>query len=94
MTLPTPKFNSFGVSAAAPCVEGEPAEQVTVSWDVSGATSIYVAIDNEFGPYEQNLPASGSLAVPGAACNDTQTYFVVAENALGRTVKQETRVGV
>lgn len=88
-----PVFNSFSVSAATPCFPEVPNYQypdLTISWDISGATSVYVAIDNEFGPWEQNLPAVGSLTVPPPGCSD-QTYYVVAENAFGRTVEQETR---
>lgn len=89
-----PTFNDFSVSAATPCSPEVPDfvyPDVTVTWDVSGATSVYVAIDNESGPYQSDLPAAGSLMVPAPTCTDTQTYFVVAENASGRTVKQEIR---
>ena len=89
-----PVFNSFSVSAGTPCFPEVPDYQypdLTISWDISGATSVYVALDNEFGPWEQNLPAVGSLTVPAPGCSDDQTYYVVAENAFGRTVKQEAR---
>ena len=88
-----PTFNSFTVSAATPCFPEVPNYEypdITVSWDISGATSVYVALDNEFGPWEQNLPAAGSLMVPAPGCKDSQTYYVVAENAFGRTVEQKT----
>ena len=88
-----PTFNAFSVSAATPCFPEVPNYQypdITVSWDVTGATSVYVAIDNEFGPWEQNLPAAGSLMVPAPGCNNSHTYYVVAENAFGRTVEQKT----
>lgn len=93
-----PKFNAFSVSASTACFPEVPDyayPDVTVTWDISGATSVYIAIDNEFGPWETDLPAAGSMALPGPSCSgsqrDSQTYYVVAENASGRTVKQETR---
>lgn len=91
---PAPHFNSFSVSQVAACAEGGDGYQlVTVSWDVSGATSVYVAIDNEFGPFEQNLPSAGSLEVPGPGCTEPNIYYVVAEGPTGRAVKQATRTG-
>lgn len=97
-----PKINSFSVGAAPICFPEVPdyvyPTTITASWDVSGATSIYVAIGDESGAFEQNLSASGSTAVPTQyPCLDDpadmvpMTYYLVAENAAGRTVEQETR---
>ena len=91
-----PVFSSFSVSDIDPCpaVGPQPDQPVTVSWSVQGADSIYLAIDNEFGPYESGLAASGSLEVPGPGCIEPNTYYVVAENSVGRTVRQKTRTPV
>lgn len=89
-----PTINSFTVSAATPCFPEVPDyvyPDLTVTWDVSGATSVYVAIDNEMGPWQVDLPAAGSLMLPSPSCSGSKTYYVVAENASGRTVKQEIR---
>ncbi len=89
-----PVFDVFEVSAVTPCADGgDPSQQVTVTWSAAGADSVYVAIDNEFGPFEQNLAASGSLVVPGPGCTEPNVYYVVAENGIGRTVKSATRTG-
>lgn len=91
-----PVFSSFSVSKVVPCETPQSPSPgpVTVSWSVQGVDSVYLAIDNEYGPYETGLPASGSLEVPGPTCNDDNTYYVVAENEAGRVVKQSTRTGV
>ncbi len=91
---PAPRFNSFSVSNVTRCAEGgDGYAMVTVAWDISGATSVYLAIDNEYGPYEQNLPSTGSLDVPGPGCSEPNIYYVVAESPTGRTVQQATRTG-
>ncbi len=97
-----PKINSFTVGAALVCFP-EATDYVypttiTASWDVSGATSIRLAIGDESSAFEENLPASGSTEVPtqypclsDPADKTPLTYYLVAENAAGRTVEQETR---
>ncbi len=97
-----PKINSFSVGSALICFPEATdyvyPSTITATWDVSGATSIYLAIGDEDGPFEQNLSATGSIEVPAQyPCLENpedilpSTYFLVAENASGRTVKQETR---
>jgi hypothetical protein len=67
-----------------------PPREVTVSWEALGTESVYVAIDNVDGPYETGLPAAGSITLPNN-CPVGNTYYVVAENAEGRTVVEATR---
>ena len=97
-----PKINSFSVGAAPVCFPEAPdyvyPSTITASWDVSGATSIHLAIGDGSGVFEQNLSASGSTEVPtqypclsDPADKAPMTYYLVAENAAGRTVEQETR---
>ncbi len=88
-----PKFLDFSVSSVTQCpTTGSVSyEEVTVSWDVTGADEVYLAIDNEYGPYETGLPAKASLVVPGPGCSEPNDYYVVASNAAGRTVKHARR---
>lgn len=90
-----PTFTSFAASNVSVCAAPDVsvptiARTVTLSWDIAGADSVYVATGNVDGVYEGGLPAAGSieLFVP---CPDTQTYYVVAENTAGRTVMEATR---
>ncbi len=92
---PTPVFDDFTASNVSECAAPDvsvPTVQrmVTLTWAISGADSIYVAIDNVNGPFEVDLPATGSLQLP-VSCPDDHTYYVVAENAAGRTVMEATR---
>lgn len=95
-TAAGPQITSFSVSNPAACAAPDvsvalPPPTVTISWTVTGADSIYVAIDNENGPWETNLAASGSTVVP-FACPGPHTYFVVADKAgQPRAVKSKTR---
>ncbi len=97
-----PKINDFSVGAAPICFPEAPdyvyPTTITASWDVSGATSIYLAIGDESGAFEQNLSPTGSIEVPtqypclaDPADVVPMTYYLIAENAAGRTVEQETR---
>ncbi len=90
-----PTFTQFEVSDSAACpapdvsVPPNPRE-VTITWAVEAADSVYVAIDNVDGPFELGLAATGSITVPNA-CPGPHTFFVVAENADGRAVMEATR---
>ncbi len=90
---PTPVFNSFSASNPAACTEPGVTFQVdrtvTLEWDISGATSVYMAIDDVNGLYEGDLPAVGSIQIENPCSGNT--FFVVAENAAGRTVMEATR---
>ncbi len=66
------------------------ARMVTLSWDIEGADSVCVAIGNVDGPFETGLPAAGMIELP-APCPGPPAYYVVAENAAGRTVMEATR---
>jgi hypothetical protein len=106
-TTPGPKFVSVsfsGVSAgyvcpspaaSVPLVEPE----VTITWQVTGADSVYVAIDNVNGPWESNLPLSGTVTGIGfAGCTGTphtfqHTYYVVAVKGSQKVVKSKTFTG-
>lgn len=92
--IPLPSFSSF-VAIADPCppemapdvsVSLPPYQgKVTVSWTIEGRyDSIYSAIDNQDGPYETELPASGTRTF-ARQCGVAHTYFVVAVSG-GRKV--------
>ncbi len=92
---PAPTFNSFAATNVSACAAPDVsvptiARMVTLTWDIQDADSIYVAVANVDGVYEGDLPATGSLEL-FVPCPDTQTYYVVAENASGRTVMEATR---
>ena len=50
---------------------------LTITWSATGADSVYIAIDNKDGAYEQNLPLSGSYVL-NLNCSGSHTYWVVA----------------
>jgi hypothetical protein len=54
------------------------------------ADSIYVAVDNVDGPYEVGLDPVGSLELV-VPCPENSTFYVVADNADGRTVMEVVR---
>lgn len=92
---PAPSFVAFSASNVSVCAAPDVTvpttpRTVSIEWEITGADSIYVAVDNADGPYETDLPAVGSieLFVP---CPGEHVYFVVAENAAGRTVMEATR---
>jgi hypothetical protein len=54
----------------------------TVSWSVTGASSVTIAIDNPAGAYVTDLPVAGSTQIP-ATCGDTQDVYIVPVAADG-----------
>lgn len=91
----TPVFMSFSVSEVSACPAPDVSvplapREVTITWEVLGTESVYVAVDNVDGPYETGLPPAGSITL-GHNCPDGNTYYVVAENPEGRTVMEASR---
>ena len=79
---PGPKITSASFSGAAVCASPDVSivtvpPTVHISWSATGADSVYVAIDNQDGPFESNLPLQGSAELP-FSCPGPHTYWVVA----------------
>lgn len=55
-----------------------PPPSVSISWVVTGADSVFIAIDNPNGPYQSDLPLTGSIDGLPFGCPGTHTYYVVA----------------
>ena len=66
-----------------------PDPTVSISWSATNADSVYVAIDNAYGPWEQNLPLTGSIELT-FGCPGSHTYFVVAVKGSQTDIKQKT----
>jgi hypothetical protein len=81
----SPSFSPAVAGFDAPATVACPATSVRLSWKVTNATSVYVAIDNPSGPFQTDLPLTGTLEVPFAGCGDGQpkTYYVVAQGKPG-----------
>lgn len=62
---------------------------VSISWVAKNADSVYVAIDNAYGPWEQDLPLTGSMELP-FNCPGSHTYFVVAVKGSQTDIEQKT----
>ena len=78
-----PTINSFTATGGGGCpvpgVTFVPTPvPVVVSWSVSNADSVYIAIDNVDGPYETNLALTGTRELPWG-CPGPHTYYVVAK---------------
>lgn len=67
-----------------------PSPTVSISWVATNADSVYVSIDNSYGPYEQNLPLTGSISGLPFACPGSHTYYVVAIKGAERDLKSKT----
>lgn len=67
-----------------------PPASVRISWVATNADSVYVSIDNPYGPYEQNLPLTGSISGLPFGCPGSHTYYVVAVKGAERSVKSKT----
>ena len=61
---------------------------MTATWNVTGADTIYVAIDGP-GVYEYVGP-SGSTVLP-FTCGDQQEYFLVAVKDGQQVIRSKTR---
>ncbi len=70
-------FSTPGVCAAPDVSTVTVPPTVHISWSATGADSVYVAIDNENGPFDSNLPLQGSADLP-FSCPGPHTYWVVA----------------
>jgi hypothetical protein len=87
-----PEFTSFTVSAQLcgppTTLPGLlPDAKVIVQWKVTGPfDSIYDAVDNVDGPFNQGLPSSGA-DVFSRDCSAAHTYFVVAVSNGTKTVR-------
>jgi hypothetical protein len=62
---------------------------VRITWNAVNADSVYVAIDNPDGPFEQGLPTNGSYDLP-FNCPGPHTMYVVAVKGNTKAVKQAT----
>jgi hypothetical protein len=83
---------AFSPPAACPAVDVSfvpPPIIVKVTWNATNADSIYVAIDNPDGPFEQNLPLSGSFDLP-FSCPGPHTMYVVAVSGSDKIVAEAT----
>ncbi|MDO8361456.1 MAG: hypothetical protein Q7V88_01040, partial [Actinomycetota bacterium] len=67
-----------------------PSPTDSITWSVTGADSVYVAIDNPDGPYETGLPLNGSMSDLPFGCPGTHTYYVVAVKGGQKAVKSKT----
>lgn len=79
---PGPKVTSASFSTPAVCAAPDVSivtvpPTVHISWSATGADSVYVAIDNQDGPFETDLPLQGSADLP-FSCPGPHTYWVVA----------------
>jgi uncharacterized protein YceK len=81
----TPVFFGFNATTATGCADADPGT-VTLQWEVIGTESVSIAFGNESEILSSGQPAAGSLDVP-LDCAEGSTYFVVAENPGGRTVR-------
>ena len=81
-------------ACAAPDVSTNLSPQtVSISWVATGADSVYIAIDNPEGPYQSNLPLTGSISELPFGCPGSHTYYVVAVKGSQRDVESKTFSG-
>lgn len=67
-----------------------PPQTVSISWVATGADSVYVAIDNAYGLWEQDLPLTGSISDLPFGCPGSHTYYVVAVKGSQLDIEQKT----
>lgn len=85
---PSPSVDSVSAPSVYACSEApayESGNQLTLSWTTTGAASVAIAIDSPNGVFVDGLPANGSVAVPAPCAPDSNTYYVIATDAQGRT---------
>jgi hypothetical protein len=83
-----PVFFSFGATTTTRCDEADPGT-ITLQWEVAGTESVSVAIGTDSQIFRASQPPAGSLDIP-LDCAAGGTYFVIAENPGGRTVRSAT----
>lgn len=67
-----------------------PSPTVSISWVAKNADHVYVAIDNAYGPWENDLPLTGSISDLPFGCPGSHTYFVVAVKGSELDIEQKT----
>jgi hypothetical protein len=83
-----PVFFDFNAATATGCANADQGT-VTLQWEVIGAESVSVAIGTDSQIFRTDEPPAGSLDVP-FDCAASSTYFVIAANPSGRTVRSTT----
>ena len=83
-------FNGPSVCPAPDVSTNLPPQTVSISWVATGADSVYIAIDNPEGPYQSNLPLTGSISGLPFGCPGSHTYYVVAVKGGERDVESKT----
>ena len=83
-------FNGPSVCPAPDVSTNLPPQTVSISWVATGADSVYIAIDNPEGPYQSNLPLTGSISGLPFGCPGSHTYYVVAVKSGERDVESKT----
>jgi len=83
-----PVFFDFNATAAIGCANADQGT-VTLQWEVIGTESVSVAIGTDSQILRTGEPPAGSLDVP-FDCAAGSTYFVIAANPDGRTMRSTT----
>ena len=76
-------------SCPAPGVTFQFEPTITISWTVTNADSVTIAIDSP-DPFEPGLPLSGSMVRPWSCDNSAHTYYVQAVKN-GQVVAQKSK---
>ncbi len=76
-------------SCPAPGVTYQAELTITISWTVTNADSVTIAIDGP-GAFEENLPLTGSMVRPWSCPADSHTYTVQAVKN-GQIVAQKSK---
>jgi hypothetical protein len=83
-----PVFFGFSATTTTGCSNADPGT-VELKWEVIGTESVSIAIGTDTQVFRTGEPPAGSLDVP-LACAASSTYFVIATNPGGRTVRSAT----
>ena len=83
-----PVFFGFSATATTGCANADPGT-VELKWEVIGTESVSIAIGTDTQVFRTGEPPAGSLDVP-LDCAASSTYFVIATNPGGRTVRSAT----
>ncbi|MEQ1701399.1 MAG: hypothetical protein ABMA25_14920 [Ilumatobacteraceae bacterium] len=67
-----------------------PPPSVSISWVAKNADHVYVAIDNAYGVWENDLPLTGSISDLPFGCPGSHTYYVVAVKGSELDIEQKT----